>query len=1388
MQCTPDEMVWLKPDPAGDDQKTLCRVVNTLPNSNREKISIVVRPTYTVEQVYKNIETQFNYSSFDLVLDSKETKVALNDKRKTLLYDVPGFQKNTKNTLLIMPSENSTTNLVQKWMDGKKKTDDNDSTNLSALTPDSLSDMDLALGASASPTETEPLPAIPQAPALPMYDVKMNDQKIKLKLYSSPKSTSRYVGLVNQAMTCYLNSLLQALFMTPEFRNALYHWEFDGIDEAKSIPYQLQKLFLNLQTSQKAAVETTDLTRSFGWDSTEAWQQHDIQELCRVMFDALEQKFKNTDQADLINRLYEGKMIDYVKCLECCTEKSREDTFLDIPLPVRPFGSTVAYGSIEEALRAFVQPETLDGNNQYLCEKCNKKCDAHKGLKFKNFPYILTLHLKRFDFDYQTLHRIKLNDKVTFPQTLNLNSFINATDVETFGANHSQTNGFISSASSEHDNTESLTKCDDSSTTDSGAAMEEDNCSGIATTASSSHNDNDLQDDDEGIDVSANADNRLPSSNESGPYIYELFAIMIHSGSASGGHYYAYIKDFDNSEWYCFNDQTVSPITQEDIQKSFGGGSFKAYYSSIYSSSTNAYMLMYRQIEPKQNATAIKATEFPEHINQLLKRLDDKEEETRKQKASESDIIKPKVYFYNPKLRTTKFTKVYTSKSSTLEEVLESAHGLLDVRKFAPLSRCRLVAYDHLAEEILYSLEGLEKDPMENFLSEIDYLLEVRGENEEFEIYEPNGVTTRVYKVDMKTNDVDGPYLIRAIRNSTIESFKKLAAKKMKLKWKEMVVAIETYLDGAILRKDADTDTFYPQRRIFVTCAKRPTAEECEQFLQVVNTYNHLMYLYVTVPIADKETLQLLAIPPYVPRSQQPSTPKQSSSDTSKQLEGGDVVDAVMMNAATDLTASDANVIGASGDFKRSSPLPPHSGTLENGCCNAAASGGTESNSEDSSLSDGDRTLVESAPHNLSHSSTPSHSPQLSSPEDENDDKVMIGCREAKPFTSVSDDEDCFEADTDLYFRAIRLGENEDPEHMNSIPLLNGNASDSDETTPKEKVQSEFILKVLVDTRMRIGTFKRHLEPHIHVLSEYFRIVQKQSNDLKHFYLDMSEKMRSFKDGDKLHIELGRNLKKGEHKAKLYYLKLSEITNEVGKLEPVCERVFNAGSLLNDVKRDLIEHLHKLDSKYETLTMENCRLWERSGKNPLRILPAGNKLTVCDLGLSISCEIVLQECENGVSPVTGAESITLFVRRWHPSTLELDPFQEITLERDIDVRKLLSEISDIPEDKVAYSKVTSSFPATNISLLNINSSMSWFTNAATTDNYPIMYSNCGSVYFYKNSSELPKELTPEDRRELQNKEKARLERLGASTISAYSPRRERALKIYLDTSPKGRDD
>jgi len=35
---------------------------------------------------------------------------------------------------------------------------------------------------------------------------------------------------------------------------------------------------------------------------------------------------------------------------------------------------------------------------------------------------------------------------------------------------------------------------------------------------------------------------------------------MIHSGGATSGHYYSYIKSFENDRWYCFNDGEVDRI------------------------------------------------------------------------------------------------------------------------------------------------------------------------------------------------------------------------------------------------------------------------------------------------------------------------------------------------------------------------------------------------------------------------------------------------------------------------------------------------------------------------------------------------------------------------------------------------------------------------------------------------------------------------------------------------------------------------------------------------------------------------------------------------------------------------------------------------------------
>ena len=414
--------------------------------------------------------------------------------------------------------------------------------------------------------------------------------------HASPEPPVTFVGLVNQAMTCYLNSLLQTLYMTPEFRNALYKWHFDGTreEEARSIPFQVQKLFANLQTSTKSAVETTEVTKSFGWTSSDAWQQHDVQELCRVMFDALEKKFKGTEQDNLIKQLYEGSLQDYVKCLECKHESARTDTYLDIPLVIKPFGSEKACGSVEEALESFVAPETLDGTNQYMCEKCNKKVDAHKGLKFLSFPYLLTLQLKRFDFDYTTMNRIKLNDKVTFPQKLDLSRFASGEGGHSVKGDEQEVHDAVAGGSSPSTASAStppgLDHTGDCSRTHDIASSENPPEVEVASESSELK----LKDADPEASVS---DDSASSQTNNSPYVYELFSIMVHSGSAVGGHYYAYIRSFETGKWYSFNDTSVTPITDEDIVRTYGSGARSMYsYSSMYTSSANAYMLMYRQV------------------------------------------------------------------------------------------------------------------------------------------------------------------------------------------------------------------------------------------------------------------------------------------------------------------------------------------------------------------------------------------------------------------------------------------------------------------------------------------------------------------------------------------------------------------------------------------------------------------------------------------------------------------------------------------------------------------------------------------------------------------------------------------------------------------------
>jgi ubiquitin C-terminal hydrolase len=86
--------------------------------------------------------------------------------------------------------------------------------------------------------------------------------------FSTQRKEGDFCGLTNQGSTCYLNSLLQSLYMTPEFLEKLYSFKYDPDIHGKEetcIPLQLQILFAKLYFSKKKAIGTKEITKSFGW-------------------------------------------------------------------------------------------------------------------------------------------------------------------------------------------------------------------------------------------------------------------------------------------------------------------------------------------------------------------------------------------------------------------------------------------------------------------------------------------------------------------------------------------------------------------------------------------------------------------------------------------------------------------------------------------------------------------------------------------------------------------------------------------------------------------------------------------------------------------------------------------------------------------------------------------------------------------------------------------------------------------------------------------------------------------------------------------------------------------------------------------------------------------
>ncbi|BET01842.1 ubiquitin carboxyl-terminal hydrolase [Nesidiocoris tenuis] len=235
--------------------------------------------------------------------------------------------------------------------------------------------------------------------------------------WDSKKHTG-YVGLKNQGATCYMNSLLQTLYFTNELRKAVYKMPTESDDSSKSVALALQRVFHDLQFSDKP-VGTKKLTKSFGWETLDSFMQHDVQEFLRVLLDKLESKMKGTCVGGTVPKLFEGKMVSFIKCKYIDYQSTRTETFYDIQLNIK------GKKNISESFSDYITAEVLDGDNKYDAGEHGLQ-DAEKGVVFSKFPPVLHLHLMRFQYDPITHCSVKFNDRFEFTEKVNLGDYLQA--------------------------------------------------------------------------------------------------------------------------------------------------------------------------------------------------------------------------------------------------------------------------------------------------------------------------------------------------------------------------------------------------------------------------------------------------------------------------------------------------------------------------------------------------------------------------------------------------------------------------------------------------------------------------------------------------------------------------------------------------------------------------------------------------------------------------------------------------------------------------------------------------------------------------------------------------------------------------------------------------
>ncbi|XP_063048610.1 ubiquitin carboxyl-terminal hydrolase 47-like [Engraulis encrasicolus] len=209
---------------------------------------------------------------------------------------------------------------------------------------------------------------------------------------SADISSGAQNGLRNQGATCYLNSGLQILFMTKEFREGVLNSKrLKDSSNDNNLLNRLCQLFENLYDGHKpSGVSTVNITKALS--IANVYEQQDAVEWFEKILNEVPEE---------TSQVYKGILRKTLKCLTKLVEHAdceEDSTFFSIPLSID--ADTCDVYNVDDGLKDFFQTTRSDEDDRMYCDDCDEKTDTEIRFNIQKYPTVLILHLKRFYFDY----------------------------------------------------------------------------------------------------------------------------------------------------------------------------------------------------------------------------------------------------------------------------------------------------------------------------------------------------------------------------------------------------------------------------------------------------------------------------------------------------------------------------------------------------------------------------------------------------------------------------------------------------------------------------------------------------------------------------------------------------------------------------------------------------------------------------------------------------------------------------------------------------------------------------------------------------------------------------------------------------------------------------